>query len=102
MLPFRPMRALTPAILDRAQAAETMCLLVGIALAAPRRMDRFKRLVIVVWVAGCGGGGGGDETHVDASMMPDDGNGGGDGQDGNQNPDDGGAQLAANDRCANA
>jgi hypothetical protein len=64
-------------------------------------MDRIKRFLIVVWVAGCGGGGGGSGMDPDASTTPGDGNPGGDATDASQNPVDGGT-LAANDRCASA
>jgi len=97
------------------QALETMRRPVGIALADHRRMDRIKRFLIVVWVAGCGGGGGGPGgSNPDApNNPPNDSNptngsdAGVDGSvvDGSVNPIDGGGPgpvAAANDLCANA
>lgn len=79
-------------------------------------MDRIKRFLIVVWVAGCGGGGG-SGTDIDASINPGDSNPGdstpGDSNPGDSNPGsdatdasqipiDGSVTAAANDLCANA
>jgi hypothetical protein len=75
-------------------------------------MDRIKRFLIVVWVAGCGGGGGGPSgMNPDAPNTPPNDSNPNNGSDagvdssvdGSVNPiDGGGQQAAANDLCANA
>lgn len=76
-------------------------------------MDRIKRFLIVVWVAGCGGGGGGPSgTNPDAPNNPPNDSNPNNGSDagvdssvdGSVNPIDGGPGpvAAANDLCANA
>jgi hypothetical protein len=83
-------------------------------LLTTRRMDRIKRFLIVVWVAGCGGGGGGGSgMDPDAPSNPPNDSNPGNGSDAgvdasvdaSQNPIDGGGGgplPAANDLCANA
>ena len=88
------------------QTGETTPAVLGTALAGVGAMDRLKRILPVLWIAGCSHPGGpGDNTgsgnHEDASTQTTDGNPSNQG-DANTSPGDASTVFAANDRCSDA